>query len=167
MSTLDGNALLQALRRPFPVKRIRWRIGARNGDKTKGIALAYIDARDVQQRLDDVLGLDWQCRYTHVGDKGVVCEIGLLVGDEWRWRANGAGETDVEGTKGSMSDAFKRAAVMWGVGKYLYALGTEWVAIKPQGRSHALVSPPALPKWATPEGFDELAAPPLAPSLKS
>jgi hypothetical protein len=155
MNTSDGNDLLQALRRPFPVKRIHWRVGATTKAKDKGIGLAYIDARDAQQRLDDIMGVDWQCRYSHVGDKGVVCEVGLLIDGEWRWRANGAGETDVEGTKGSMSDAFKRAAVMWGVGKYLYALPNEWVPIEPAGRSYKLAGTPSLPSWATPEGYDE------------
>lgn len=158
---MDGLTTSEQLRSPFPEKRIHWRVGATTGDKRKGIALAYIDARDVQQRLDEVMGTDWQCRYTHVSDKGVVCEVGLLIDGEWRWRANGAGETDYEATKGAMSDAFKRAAVMWGVGKYLYALPNEWVEIEPAGRSYKLKSRPSLPEWATPEGFRKALGKPL------
>ena len=41
---------------PFPATDISWRVGATSGDKTKGIALAYIDARDVMRRLDAVCG---------------------------------------------------------------------------------------------------------------
>lgn len=153
MSLIAGLTIFEQLRCPFPEKRIHWRVGATTKDKGKGIGLAYIDARDAQQRLDEVMGVDWQCRYTHVSSNGVVCEVGLLLEGEWRWRANGAGETDYEATKGAMSDAFKRACVMWGVGKYLYALPNEWVEIKPAGRSYKLVTEPKLPSWATPEGY--------------
>jgi hypothetical protein len=137
--------ILEQLKAPFPPDAISWRVGATSGDKTKGIALAYIDARDVMRRFDDVCGLDWQCRYSHVTDKGVVCEIGVKVGGEWVWRANGAGETDVEAEKGAMSDAFKRAAVLWGVGRYLYDLDSPWVALEAKGRSY-IISPSEVPK---------------------
>lgn len=146
--------LEQQLAAPFPVSRIHWRVGARTKDKSKGIALAYIDARDVMKRLDDVVGgLNWQNRYTHVTDKGVVCEIGIRVNDEWLWRANGAGDTQVEAEKGAMSDAFKRAAVLWGIGRYLYALPNTWCELEGGQRIKA---PPALPTWATPEGYQQI-----------
>lgn len=141
--------ILEQLKAPFPPDAISWRVGATNKDKTKGIALAYIDARDVMRRFDEVCGLDWQCRYSHVTDKGVVCEIGIKIDGEWRWRSNGAGETDVEGEKGAMSDAMKRAAVLWGVGRYLYDLPNEWVELDEYKR---LKRTPTLPKWATPDG---------------
>ena len=114
------------------------------------MALAYVDARDVQSRLDEVCGIDWQSRYSHNGPNGCICEIGLLFEGEWRWRSNGAGETGFEATKGAMSDAFKRAAVMWGIGKYLYALPNEWF---PLNERNQLAVVPTLPEWATPEGY--------------
>ena len=146
---------LERLRRPFPENEIKWRVGATNvgndgkpkwGDKPLGIPLAYIDARAVEDRLDDVCGALWQRRYP---DKGL-CEIGLKIGSEWVWRANGAGETDFEGEKGQYSDAFKRAAVSWSVGRYLYNLKYEWAPIKKQGKSWALIDTPQLPDWAKP-----------------
>jgi hypothetical protein len=54
---------------------------------------------------------------------------------EWLWKADGAGDTDVEAEKGALSDAFKRAAVRWGVGRYLYGLPSPWVEVEPAGRS--------------------------------
>lgn len=138
---------------PFPENRIHWRVGATNKDKTEGIALAYIDARDIMRRLDDVCGFKWQNRYTLADSGLLICEIGIQVDGEWLWRSNGAGDTDIEAEKGKASDAFKRAAVMWGIGRYLYSLPNAWVPIKPHGRSWALVKPPALPPWATPEGY--------------
>jgi len=136
----------EMLKEPFDVKQIRWRVGATTKDNSKGIALAYIDARDVMNRFDQVVGSLWQCRYPGEG----LCEIGLKIDGEWIWRANGAGETAVEGEKGQYSDAFKRAAVLWGIGRYLYYLPNSWVPLKPQGRSHVIVNPPSLPYWALP-----------------
>jgi hypothetical protein len=56
----------------------------------------------------------------------------------WIWKSDGAGATDVEGEKGMLSDALKRAAVRWGVGRYLYDLKSPWVAIEPMGRSYKI-----------------------------
>ena len=128
--------LLEQLKRPFPVNQLKWRKGP------GGKELVYIDARQYQQRLDEIMGLDWQCKFSHVTSGGVVCEVGLLIDGEWRWRANGAGETQIEGDKGQFSDAFKRACVMWGVGKYLYN-------IKDKNN---------LPEWAYPEKYDQIIA---------
>jgi len=145
-----ANEIYDALKEPFDEKVIHWRVGATNGDKTQGIALAYIDARDAMKRLDEVMGIEgWQNRYVMEG-KMVVCELSLLINGEWVTKSDGAGETDVEGEKGSLSDAFKRAAVRFGVGRYLYYLPNEWVPIKQAGRSYKLVKPPALPSWAKP-----------------
>lgn len=146
--------ITQQLKEPFDPKVIHWRVGATTQDKTKGIALAYINARDVMKRFDDVCGDDWQCRYPFEG----CCEIGIRICGEWLWRSNGAGETDVEGEKGRYSDAFKRAAVLWGVGRYLYYLENIWVPIKPQGRSHVIAQPPRLPPWALPKPKQQSAA---------
>jgi hypothetical protein len=140
------NSITQQLKTPFDPKVIHWRVGATTGDKSKGIALAYIDARDAMKRFDDVCGDLWQVEYPFEG----CCRIGIKIDNEWLWRSNGAGETQVEGEKGRYSDAFKRAAVLWGVGRYLYYLPNAWVALKAQGRSHVIIDPPALPKWALP-----------------
>lgn len=118
-----------ALKEPFPPDLIEWRVGSTTKDKSKGLALAYIDARTVMQRLDEVCGPEnWQCDYPHAGQK-TVCRIGIRFKDEWIWKANGAGDSDIEAEKGALSDAFKRAAVLWGIGQYLYDLESPWVTL--------------------------------------
>lgn len=144
---MTPDQIMWKLKEPFSQSKIHFRVGATSGDKSKGIALAYINARDAMKRLDDVMGLNWQCRYPFEG----CCEIGLYINGEWLWRSNGAGETDIEGEKGRYSDAFKRAAVMWGIGRYLYYLPNDWVPLKQQGKTHVIAQPPRLPKWALPE----------------
>lgn len=127
--------MFDRLAEPFEADKISWRVGSTNQDKSKGMALAYLDARDVMERLDLVCGPDgWANRYSHVNGTAV-CEIGLRVDAEWIWKADGAGATDVEAEKGALSDAFKRAAVRWGIGRYLYGLSSPWVALEPAGRS--------------------------------
>lgn len=118
-----------ALAAPFPPDRVSWRVGSMTKDKAKARALAYLDARDVMQRLDVAVGpANWQNRYTHVGAI-TVCDIGIKVDGEWLWKSNGAGHTDIEAEKGALSDAFKRAAVLWGVGQYLYDIDAPWVVL--------------------------------------
>lgn len=139
---------LELLKRPFQPSEIEWRVGATTKDKDKGMALAYMDARAVMERLDKVCGPEnWQCRYPHATNK-TCCEIGINVTpntqtntatgelvymDRWVWKADGAGDTDFEGDKGAFSDAFKRAAFRWGIGRYLYSIETPWVPIEAYG----------------------------------
>lgn len=133
---------LADLRKPFPPDRISWRVGSTTQDKTKGMALAYIDARDVMSRLDEVFGPAWQCEYVPMPNGTCCCRIGLKLGEEWVWRSNGAMNlTDSDKTdqkemaeKGSYSDAFKRAAVLWGIGQYLYDIESPWVALDDKKR---------------------------------
>ena len=83
--------------------------------------LSYVDARFVMDTLDEAVGPDnWQ-RDQRLGDGGKVsCGIGIRIDGEWIWKWDGAGETDIEGEKGSYSDSFKRAAVNWGIARDLY-----------------------------------------------
>ena len=131
----DVQEMFDALCEPFPVEAVSWRIGSTNAEKTKAKALCYIDARNVMDRLDSVCGPQWwQCNYTVAPGAAIICNIGIKLG-EWVWKADGAGATDVEGEKGMMSDAFKRAAVRWGIGRYLYELDSPWMPIEQHGRS--------------------------------
>lgn len=153
-----------ALKRPFDVASLSWRVGntdaKRNGGKpTKGQMLAYIDARDVMKRLDDVLGFSgWRDEYREVQGR-IVCRLWLRIDGDWTWREDGAGDTETEGEKGGLSDAFKRAAVKWGVGRYLYDMPSPWVAVDEYKRPVAgWDSTLKLPTWAIPEGYDRIIA---------
>lgn len=124
MATEDDVKLLFA---EFDRAAISWRAQSVTKEGNKAMALAYIDARDVMDRLDSVIGAaDWQDRYEFSGAR-TICYLSIKIGDEWVTKADGAGDTDVEAEKGAISDAFKRAAVKWGIGRYLYALPAPWV----------------------------------------
>ena len=164
MTTQD---ILAQLRAPFPSEEVKWRVGSTTADKSKGMALAHIDARAVMDRLDDVCGpQNWQDRYPHANNK-TCCELGIRIDGEWIWKSDGAGDTDFEGEKGAFSDAFKRAAVRWGIGRYLYHLKAPWVAIEQRGRSYAIKSSEletlrSLAAQASNEGRQKVDAPPTS-----
>lgn len=134
---MNAQDIFDQLAAPFPTESISWRLGSVKNDGSKAMALAYIDARDVMDRLDSVVGPgSWQDEYVNAGNGATCCRIGIYFHEtqEWVWKSDGAGQTDVEGDKGQFSDAFKRAAVKWGVGRYLYDLDSPWVEIAGEGK---------------------------------
>lgn len=160
------------LAEPFDPTAVSWRVGSLNKDKTKAMALAYVDARDVMDRLDAVCGpFGWQSEHVVTGDM-VTCHIRIRDPEtgEWITKSDGAGKTDVEGEKGSYSDSLKRAAVAWGVARYLYSTASPWVAVEPYGRSYRIADSEkgrllaALPRpgKAAPVPAGERSAPPAS-----
>lgn len=86
--------------------------------------VAYIDARQVMDLLDRIVGpANWQDHYNEVAGK-VYCTLAIKVGGEWVEKSDCGTASNFEAEKGQASDAFKRAAVKWGIGRFLYALDT-------------------------------------------
>lgn len=147
----DEQTIMQRLEAPFHLSDIEFRIGSMSPDKSRGMALAYVTSRAIQNRLDDVFGIGgWTNKFEVWKGKGVLCTISVRINGEWISKTDGADDTDFEPTKGGLSDSFKRAAVLLGCGRYLYRLEPQWVAIKPSGKSHIFVEKPTLPDWALP-----------------
>lgn len=114
-----------AFSKEFPRETIKWRVG-RKGDPGTAYALAYITSRDVMNRLDEVVGMEnWQSKHIAYGPK-TICHIGIKINGEWVWKSDGAGDSNFEPEKGGISDSLKRAAVQWGVGRYLYDFPKIW-----------------------------------------
>jgi len=159
--TRTREGIFAALAAPFPAQEIRWRVGATTNDNKKGLALAYVDARAVMDRLDDVVGQEnWSDNYHEVLGR-IVCTLSLRFTEgassiyEWVAKSDGAGDREKKGglkagdvAKGGVSDAFKRAGVKWGIGRYLYRLESRWMPLDKYG---GLEETPALPPWALPE----------------
>lgn len=113
------------LQAPFGADDIEWRIqqaGSTQAGKLWAIVIPYITNRAIQQRLDDVCGVNgWKNEYTSTpNEKGTLCGISIRFNDEWITKYDGAEDTDIEAVKGGLSSAMKRAAVQWGIGRYLY-----------------------------------------------
>lgn len=142
------------LQEPFYPEEIEWRVGATTKAKDKGLALAYVTNRAIQNRLDDVFGcFGWKNEYREWHGNSQLCGISVLYEGQWITKWDGADDSATEPTKGGLSDAMKRAAYQWGIGRYLYKLPQQWVQIKPVGNSYAIVNKPDLPDWALPAGY--------------
>jgi len=123
----DDTDIWNKLAAEFPREEIEWRAQNLKVDGTSALALAYITARHVMDRLDEAVGpANWSDRYEFSGGTAI-CNLSLRIGGEWVTKADGAGTTDVEAEKGQISDALKRAAVRWGIGRYLYEIDSPWV----------------------------------------
>lgn len=118
---------LEKLKKEIPFK---WRIQSINKTGDKASCVAYIDARAVQTILDEVVGAEnWQSDFKEI--KGnLFAGVGLRIDNEWIWKWDCGTESSTEKEKGEASDSFKRAAVKWGIGRFLYNQPIQWVKIK-------------------------------------
>jgi hypothetical protein len=109
----------------------QWRVQSRTKDKSKAICTAYIDARQVMDILDE--HCEWESAFKEI-DGFIFAGIGIREPESgetfWRWDCGQRVEEDKadqmyeQAGKSAASDAFKRAAVQWGVGRFLYDLDT-------------------------------------------
>ena len=107
--------------------QIRWRVQSFSKNKPTAQCVAYIDARDVMDRLDQVVGEEnWQDDYKIVNGS-LFAGIGIKVGEEWIWKWDTGTESNIEKEKGQVSDSFKRAGIKWGIGRFLYSLPIHYV----------------------------------------
>lgn len=151
-------AMLKQLKNPFDPKFVKCRVGATDKVKTKGIALFYIDSREVMKRLDEVCGMDGWARKETETSKGCICELSvrmpyLVNGNEkWVLKADVGEFTKSSDFKGASSDSLKRAAVNFGIGRYLYYVPNQWY---PLNEKKQFAVKPTLPSWATPQAVED------------
>lgn len=136
---------------PFPPDHIGWKPQAVKGNRA--LAIAYIDARNVMDRLDETVGVDgWQDSYELLPDSSVVCVLRVRFGERWVRKSDVGGPSEQpdggDRLKAAFSDALKRAAVKFGIGRYLYSLPHQWCDYDPQKRQ--FTGTPRLPDWAIP-----------------
>lgn len=169
MHAHDDPAWMADLAHPFAPEDVLFRVGQTSRAGDKATLLAYMDARMVMDRLDRVVGPGcWSDRYDRLADGSWVCTLSVLldVGGEPTWvsKQDAAPSTDIEGVKGGVSDAFKRAAVKWGIGRYLYRLPSRWRPVIdgwcPDRSSYVKRGgKPAHVLWPSPVNFPEWAKP--------
>jgi hypothetical protein len=147
----DAKAIAAALAAPFDQSEVKFKPAIVSG--SRAMALAYVDARAIQDRLDDVLGVaGWQDEYEMLPDGSVLCRLKCKIGGEWitKMDVGGQSEQPDEGDrhKAAVSDALKRTAVKFGVGRYLYRLPRQWVDYDSSKRQ--FTKTPTLPGAALP-----------------
>ena len=127
----DWKRVCEELAKPFKDEDVFWRVD--RSFKTWARVLCYLDARAVMDRLDEVVGPEnWQDQYHETASGKNICTLSIRVDDDWVSKSDGAGNTNIEGDKGGLSDAFKRAGVKWGIGRHLYSLGETKVNLSEQ-----------------------------------
>lgn len=121
------NNVLNELSLPFHPSLIEWKPQSVTKDGAKGMAIAYADVRAYMKRLDEVCGLNWSVTFTPWGDR-IVCH--LTINGVTR-SSTGEGDSQSERSEiagtAAEAQAFKRAATMFGLGRYLYDLPSVWV----------------------------------------
>ena len=159
---MEERSNLLKLLAPFPESDIEWRVQS-CGEKNNKIwakVIAYVTNRAIQTRLDEVCGQEyWKNEFIKAPEGGILCGISIKVNNEWVTKYDGAENTEIESIKGGLSNSMKRAAVQWGIGRYLYNLDVSFAIISEQGVFSAKTkegkwfkwNPPALPNWALPE----------------
>ena len=154
-----------SLAEPFDPAELKYKPQVVNGNRA--IAVTYIDARLIQDRLDEVVGVEnWQDEYQPLPGGSVLCRLRVRIGKRWitKMDVGSPSEQPDEGdrTKAAFSDALKRAAVKFSIGRYLYRLPVQWVDYDPKKRR--IVAPPKLPAFALPRSQAKTA--PAKPKVK-
>lgn len=171
----DKKDIRTQLQEPFKPNEIEWRVQSQGKNATGGKVwcqvFAYIDARALQNRLDDIFTpFGWEDKYEPLGDD-FICTLTVEYNGKKVSKQNGASKSQVEGFKGGISNSFKRVCASgFGIGRYLYDLdvmfaetslekqtGDEWKrgSFKDKNASSYTTywwKIPKLPKEALPSG---------------
>ena len=143
------NKYFEEFGKPFAASDVSWRLQYVDKTKCEGFAVPYLDARAIADRLDSVVGQNcWKDSYTPWHNCTVegkqkqsqLCTIYIYDEElkEWIGKTDGAEDSDIEPVKGGLSDGFKRAAVKWNIGRYLYGFEPVWVKAKQRGSSYVI-----------------------------
>ncbi len=156
----EVRSITDALSAPFEPREVRFK--PQMVKNNKALAIAYVDVRLIQDRLDTVLGVEnWQDDYEILPDGSVTCQLRVNLGGQWITKMDvGSPSEQPDGgdrLKAAFSDALKRAAVKFGIGRYLYRLPAQWVDYDPMKKQ--IARPPQLPAFAVPAAKEPAPAP--------
>lgn len=158
---------VNALSAFFNPEDIGWKPIAVSKRTQKALAAAYVTNRAIMDRLDAVCGpANWRNEFQPGPGGGVVCGISIRIAREdgsfeWVTKWDGADNTDIHPIKGGLSSSMRRAAVQWGIGRYLYSLPQVWAAVDEHGR---FKQPPQMPRAFLPTASTGASTSPSATS---
>jgi hypothetical protein len=168
-SQVEIEQLVERLKKPFDPRVVQWvtkaTAGGQDGHR-RGLLAAYADPRAYMDRLNELLTPSgWTQEYStqiipncprKVRDKQVasakllvLCRLTIFglgahsgTGEGWADDENALTSADAQ--------AFKRASVSFGLGRYFYDLPQTWVDLDEHDRPRWL---PDLPAWALPQSI--------------
>lgn len=125
--------IIAELRRPFPPASLGFKMQTQpkefQGRVSQAMVVGFINSRHVSGRLNTVVPGLWHDTYVSPPPPltlGLVCRLTISGVTHEDIGFSAALTTDI-GVKTLYSDAFKRAAVKWGIGEFLYALPRMYV----------------------------------------
>lgn len=144
--------MMTRLSEPFAERDVRWL--PKTVKQNRALAMPYINARAVMDRLDEVFSLvGWQDNYDVLNDGSVVCRLAVMLNDVWITKTDVGSPSEQpdagDRLKAAFSDSLKRSAVKLGVGRYLSKIPPIWADYDPQKKM--FVGVPQLPNWALPK----------------
>jgi hypothetical protein len=158
------NALFAQLTEPFDPSEIKWRVTHTTRDGSRGAVIAFADPRAYSDRLNHVFTPSgWTRTYEvntvssltrmkkdkviQTGKVLVTCTVTIAgigthadSGEEWADEENAM--------TSAQAQAFKRACICFGLGRYLYNFAEMWV---PLNEYRQPINVPPLPQWALPK----------------
>ena len=143
---LTWETLLEKLAQPFPASSIYWRAGTMSRDKKRAQALPYAEPRIYEDRLNQICPGLWSVSFRPWGESRIICD--LSIGELTRSSTGEENEGFAPGTAAE-AQAFKRACVKFGLGRYLYDIPIVWVPFDEKTRK--LVETPTLPEKFLPQ----------------
>ncbi|WP_051240011.1 Rad52/Rad22 family DNA repair protein [Pontibacillus halophilus] len=141
MSDLRWDEIMRKLQEPFEQKVVKWRLNraVKTNKGYKVILVPYLDKSSIQARLDQVVGpANWKNEYQEWRQNAVLCGISIRdpFTNEWITKYDGSDETEYQSTKGGFTGALKRAANVWGIGRYLNDIGEVWMDVNENGKNY-------------------------------
>lgn len=139
----------------FPYDELDWRVmktgRGNNGPWVR--VFCYLNNRAIMDRLDQVCGpAHWHNQFIPWGDGAQLCGISIEVDDgKWVTKWDGAENTDRDAVKGGLTSSMRRAAVQWGVGRYLYSIGDTYGVVKSDGKYWCKADDGSSIKWDPPQ----------------
>lgn len=114
------------LQEPFDPEEVDYRV------QRGTMVVAYVDARTVAKHLDEAVGaenwsFDWSVVSLSAKNEVALAKGMLTIGGITK--CDVGEDSNYSPSKGAVSDALKRAAVLFGVGRYLYDLPVESVQV--------------------------------------
>lgn len=122
MSVLTS-ADIQVLSEPFDEKTISVKVQSFNRERTKAMLVCYLQHTDVYARIEKV-DPAWTSEVvqTEKGHESYLVRVKMTIKGVSRDNFGEGGDL-----KGATSDAIKRAAMLFGIGRYLYDSETVWI----------------------------------------
>ena len=157
---MSDSDLQERLSEPFAPNEIKWLPKVIRGDRA--MAIGYVDARAIMDRLDAVFGWErWESHFQVLPNNSTICRLRVKVGDGWVEKSDVGSPSEQpdehDRMKASFSDALKRAAIHFGIGRYLYRLPPQWVPY--DAKTRYFKSTPRLPDWALPRDWNKAGKP--------